>query len=171
LHRTAWSLAEEMKKDRWHQEVIVTLKPVAVLFSELASMLNRRGYSTDGSGEVFFYARKDNIEKWQTDTLITVSAFINDTEVDYYEDEAQEISKIELGYLLPWQPIKNASTFIAEAWGLAGELGAHISIGDELISKEDLSAIINEYAADLEQRLEAPGGEFLAQAIAQDLPI
>ncbi|MEZ5496958.1 MAG: hypothetical protein R3F25_09015 [Gammaproteobacteria bacterium] len=53
-----------------------------------------------------------------------MSAFINDTEVDYYEDEAQEISKIELGYLLPWQPIKNASTFIAEAWGLAGELGA-----------------------------------------------
>jgi hypothetical protein len=164
-------LAEEMKKDRWHQEVIVTLKPGAVMFSKLASILKRRGYSTDESGEVFFYARKDNIEKWQTDTLITVSAYIDDEEVDYYDDEAQELRRIELGYLLPWLPIENASIFIEEAWKLANELSATITMGKELISKKELSDIINEYANDLEERLEAPGGEFLAQAISQDLPL
>jgi hypothetical protein len=160
-----------MKKDRWHQEVNVTLKLGTVTFSEMASILKRRGYSTDKSGEVFFYARKDDIENWQTDTLITVSAFIDEEEVYYYDDEVQELSRIELGYLLPWQPIENSKIFIAEAWGLAGELATSVYMDGKLTSIEELSAIINEYGSDLEQRLEAPGGEFLAQAIAQDLPI
>jgi hypothetical protein len=160
-----------MKEDRWHQEIVVSLKVEKLMFSELAKILNRLGYSTDESGEVFFCARQDRVEQWQTETLVTVSVFNNDIELDYYDDEEQEINKIELGYLLPWQPIENADIFVSKVWELSGELATRVLLDEKNIEKESLLLLISNYANDLKERLEPPGGEFLAQAIAQDLPI
>ena len=160
-----------MRQDRWHQEVIVTLRPENWLFSELATILDRLDYSKDETGEVFFYARQDPVEPWQTDELVTVSVFIDGKEVDYYDDEVQNIDEIQLGYLLPWQPVENAGAFVKKVWELAGELATPVRLDEKQIEKSELLALIERFANDLEERLEAPGGELLAQAIEEDLPI
>ena len=160
-----------MKKDKWHQEISISLKLEEMLFSDLEEILIRLGFSKDESGEVFFYARQDHVEQWQTEYLVTVSVFNDDEELDYYDDEEQKINKIELGYLLPWQPIENANVFIEKAWELSGELSSPVLLNDKKIEKEELLSLINKCSNDLEERLESPGGEFLAQAIAQNLPI
>ena len=160
-----------MNRDNWHQEIIVTLNLENFLFSNLAEILLRLGYSTDESGEVFFYSRDDKVEQWQTDSLVTVTVYNSGKDIDYYDDEEQEITKVELGYLLPWQPIQNANKFISRAWELSKELNTSIKYENKEIKKEELKEIINNYAEDLEKRLEAPGGEFLAQAIEENLPL
>ena len=160
-----------MNKDNWHQEIIVTLKVEKLSFSHLANIFVRLGFSTDQSGEVFYLARQDHVEHWQTETLVTVTVLNGEENIDYYDDEEQKINRIELGYLLPWQPVENAQVFISKAWELSNELSTPVLYNNKEIDKDALLTNIINFANDLEERLEAPGGEFLAQAIAQDLPI
>jgi hypothetical protein len=133
-------------------------------------MLTRLGYSTDEGGEVFFYARKDLVEAWQTDELVSVGVFDGNRELDYYDDEEQEIDRVELSYLLPWQPVENARSYVTKVWELSAEFGSPVLMNDEQIDAEDLLSHIHSCASDLGERLEPPGGELLAQAIEEDLP-
>ena len=115
--------------------------------------------------------RQDHIEQWQTENLVTVDVLRSEEELDYYDDEVQELDCIKLGYLLPWQPINNANIFIDKVWELSETLSTPVLFNNKDINKDGLLSVIIDLGKDLEERLEAPGGEFLAQAIAEDLPI
>lgn len=149
----------------------MTLKIGKRKYVDLAAILLRLGYSTDELGEVFFYRRKDLAESWQTDEVVTVSVFDGDRELDFYDDEEQEIDSVVLGYLLPWLPVENAECYVARVWELSIELDSPVLMDNKKIDAAGLLSHIESCARDLAERLEPPGGEFLAQAILEDLPL
>ena len=120
---------------------------------------------------MFFYERKDLVQAWQTDELVSVGVFDGNRELDYHDDEEQEIDRVELSYLLPWQPVENARSYVAKVWELSAELGSPVLMNDVQIHAEDLLSQIDACARNLGERLEPPGGELLAQAIEEDLPL
>lgn len=158
-------------EDRWHQSIAATLKIGRRNYSDLARILTRLGYSTDEDGEVFFYPRKDSVQAWQTDELVSVSVFDGNRELDYYDHEEQEVDRVELSYLLPWRPVENARSYVTKVWELSAELGSPVLMNDVQIDAEDLLSHIDACASNLAERLEPPGGELLAQAIEEDLPL
>ena len=84
-----------------------------------------------------------------------------------HDNEEQEIDRVELNYLLPWQPVENARSYVTKVWELSAELGSPVFMNDVQIDAEDLLSHIGACASNLAERLEHPGGELLAQAIAE----
>ena len=78
---------------------------------------------------------------------------------------------LKVYYLLPWQAIKNGKTFISKAKEIEQALDIKPSYEGKEVIFSELLDLMQGMAKDLEQKMDAPGGKFLAQAISMDLPL
>jgi len=154
----------------WHEAIAVTLRQTTPQpLTALQVVLSNLGFVTNADEEMFWLPRADVVESWQTDTLLAIHVYLEGREV-YFSCDGQWDS-LEAIYLLPWQPIANASTFVETSFCLASKLGLSVSVKGSPTSPEHVLALCHSAAADLAERVEAPGGNFLAQAIAEKLPL
>ena len=80
-------------------------------------------------------------------------------------------NEIILSYLLSWQPISNADSYIIAVYKLAELIGVDPTMNGQKVSKAQLVDLIQSIAKVLEHRVEPPGGENLAIAIEEKLPL
>ena len=163
-----------METDRWHQQLILRLelqKPR--LLVDLADTLSAVGFVSNRDPEcaIYSFPRSGTVEPWQTDELITVSPFLGSDEMFFEHEGFVKWDLLEFGYLLPWQPFENIHLFISKSFAAADLLGSALTFEGEPAEPHAVLVRGKELAADLEHRMEAPGGEFLAQAISMDLPV
>ena len=139
----------------------------------MADTLSSVGFVSNRDPEcaIYSFLRFDTVESWQTDELITVSPFLGADDVFFEHEGFLKWDSLEFGYLLPWQPFGNIDLFISKSFAAADLIGSALTFEGERASPNAVLARGKEFAADLEHRMEAPGGEFLAQAIEMDLPI
>ena len=162
-----------MDSKRWHSEICLTLSLKNELkLEELEALLLSLGFESSDDRELYAYPRKDKIKNWQTESLLYLDTYIGENEVVFNHEEYDDYcDSIKLTYLLPWLPFVHFETFIETALRISKELETKLFFLNEELKVSELRAYAKECKEDLENRLEAPGGEFLAQAIEMDLPI
>ena len=157
-------------RDRWHQSIRVTVHlPSGTRLRNLRSFLLSDGYKQ--SEDIFSSLRTDTVEVWQPESLVDVSVFNEEKELYFNPPYADTVTKVVLCYLLPWLPLELAESFISSAVRLSEHFDSPMQYLGRAVNASELREEINLLAKDLTQRVDAPGSEFLAIAIAEDLPL
>ncbi len=161
-----------MNNDTWHQKISIFLKAESPRkLSELKTILVSLGFKSTPDGEFYGFPRTDIVEEWQTGDIVDVAPYMNGEESCFDHECYEEWDSVELCYLLPWQPIENAEVFVKKAEEVSQALQIEAHFDSRSLNPERLLSFMYECANELEERMEAPGGDFLAKAIAMDLPI
>lgn len=161
-----------MQQDRWYQSLdVLYLSSEPRLLSDLAAQLLDVGFIEYAGGEVLGYPRAEKVEIWQTEDIVSLTASYNGEEASFGHEGFKYWNKLELSYLLPWQPQENAAIFTEIVEKATEITGCNPTFQGVPYSRRAFLAVVSECASDLEHRMEKPGGEFLAQAISMDLPV
>jgi hypothetical protein len=161
-----------MIEDRWHSCIRVRLElPEPLQLKFVRSFLVADGYESASDGEVFHLSRPDRVEPWQVESIVNVHLWSKQQELYFVPPIDDVCTDIELTYLLPWLPIEHAATFVSAVFRCAERFATSATLQGTNCTRQSLIDAIHGFAADLERRLEAPGGQHLAIAIDQKLPL
>jgi hypothetical protein len=165
--------AVSMIDDRWHSSVRVRLSlPEPLRLQLIRKFLLSEGFNSLSDGEIFHLPRNDHVQPWQVDSIVNIHVWNSEEELYLIPPFQETCTHIEFAYLLPWLPVIHAEAFVAATFRAAQHFSASAEfLGTEECTPQRLIEAIHGFAADLERRLEAPGGEYLAIAKDQKLPL
>lgn len=161
-----------MSDDRWHSSLrIRLLLPGLLRLKSIRMFLLSEGFKAVSDGEVIYLPRTDHVEPWQVDAIANVHVWNGEDELYFIPPFQESCTHIEFAYLLPWLPVTHAETFVAATFRAARHFSADAEFLGTECTPQRLIDTIHGFSADLEKRLEAPGGEHLTIAIDQKLPL
>ncbi|MDX1706879.1 hypothetical protein [Pseudidiomarina sp.] len=161
-----------MSGDKWHQCVSVKFSDGEVRsIKMIKEILHKCEFIPSGDGETYTIPRKEHIEDWQTESIVYVSLLRKGEEVYFNHEGYSDWDVLNLEYLLPWLPIENITTFLETVEYVSKHLGISAEFNGGSFVASEVKNYALECARELTERMEAPGGEFLAQAIEMDLPV
>ncbi|MCJ8311614.1 MAG: hypothetical protein HRU38_02770 [Saccharospirillaceae bacterium] len=158
--------------ESWHQSIEIEYKSTKkMLLSDLKNILIKLNFESSKDKERISFPRSDIIEKWQTSKIVCADVFNDNEEVCFDHEGYNDWNILKLIYLLPWLPISHFEVFLLKVNEVSDALKINPSYNGVDVNFDELNKLAITYADDLTERMEAPGGEFLAQAIALNLPI
>ena len=127
--------------------------------AQLWSLFNKTGLKRNYDVYSFDRPKDENIEIWQTDTIVGVNIF-NDEAPVYYGDKSW--TRINFYYLLPSLPRNYIPRFCRIIKSISETLALPMQYNEQVISSEELENMLEKCADEVTETIGEPGSETAA---------
>lgn len=135
--------------------------------SQLWRIFNKTGFKRNENIYSFDRSKDENIEIWETDTIVGVEVFNGEQPV-YYGDK--NWTRINFYYLLPSLPRNHIHTFCLIVKSISESLILPIHYDEQIILSQQLENKLEKWADEVTETIGEPGSESAAILIEMTYP-
>lgn len=156
-----------MDYSHFHERKDVWLYSSKKPCSQLWRLLNEKGFKRKDEIYSFDRPKNENIEIWESDTIVGVDVF-NDDKAVYYGDRSW--TKINFYYLLATLPRNYIHTFCRIVESVSESLELPIYYDEQIISFQELENKLQTCADESANTIGEPGSKTAAMLIEMSYP-